>query len=143
MIFACLTDMRHVLLLTTFLLSCLLRAQEENPLPYVEREPPWDVAPQFPGGTDALMRYLRDSLHYPAEARLAGREGTVLTDVFLDARGRVTNVHIVNGVPGAPSLAREAERLLYAMPNWEPARKKRRRVPAEVHLGVRFRLGTR
>lgn len=125
------------------LLSTLSLVAQDNPLPYVRREPAWDVAPQFPGGTEGLRHYLRDSLRYPEAAWNDRREGTVLATIQVDARGRVTGVRIVNGVPGAPSLARETERLLGAMPRWQPARKKKRRVPAEVQLSVPFRLPKR
>lgn len=133
----------RVVLLLVHLLPTLPGVAQDNPLPYVQREPAWDVAPQFPGGAEGLRHYLRDSLRYPEPALIDRREGTVLATIQVDARGRVTGVRIVNGVPGAPSLAREAERLLGAMPRWEPARKKKRRVPAEVQLSVPFHLPSR
>lgn len=130
-------------LLLVLLLPTLPVVAQDNPLPYVEREPAWDVAPRFPGGAEGLQQYLRDSLRYPEAALRDRREGAVLATIQVDARGRVTGVRIVNGVPGAPGLARETERLLWAMPRWEPARKKKRRVPAEVQMSVPFRLPKR
>lgn len=127
----------RVLLLQTLLISTVLAAQE-HPLPVPTCERPYDVAPRFPGGSDAMLRYFADSCRYPVEAWEKRKEGVVLATIGVDRRGRVDSVRIVNGVPGAPGLAREAERLLKAMPRWEPATKGSKRVAAEVHLSVPF-----
>lgn len=114
---------------------------QDNPLPYVEREPAYDIAPRFPGGSEAMMRYFADSVRYPESERLRHKEGQVLVAFTITKKGRMSDVRIVNGVHGAPGLAAEARRLLEAMPEWEPARKRGRRVAAEVDLSVPFRIG--
>ncbi|MBK9148608.1 MAG: TonB family protein [Flavobacteriales bacterium] len=113
---------------------------QDNLLPYVEREPAYDIAPRFPGGSDAMMRYFADSVRYPDSERSRHKEGQVLAAFTITKNGRMSAVRIVNGVPGAPGLAAEARRLLEAMPKWEPARKRGRRVAAEVNLSVPFRI---
>ena len=58
--------MRSALTLLTTLISFLAFAQNEPfGLPYVERDPVFDIAPQFPGGSDAMMRYFTDSVNCP------------------------------------------------------------------------------
>ena len=128
--------MRTLLLPT--LLICSVAVAQEHPLPVPTRERPYDVAPHFPGGSDAMLRYFADSCRYPVEAWEKRKEGVVLATIGVDRRGRIDSVRIVNGVPGAPGLAREAERLLKGMPRWEPATKGNKRVAAEVHLSVPF-----
>ena len=125
-------------LLLPALLICSVAAAQEHPLPVPTRERPYDVAPRFPGGSEAMLRYFADSCRYPVEAWEKRKEGVVLATIGVDRRGRVDSVRIVNGVPAAPGLAREAERLLKTMPRWEPATKDGRRVPAEYHLSVPF-----
>ena len=125
-------------LLLPALLICSVAAAQEHPLPVPTRERPYDVAPRFPGGSDAMLRYFADSCRYPVEAWEKRKEGVVLATTGVDRRGRIDSVRIVNGVPGAPGLAREAERLLQGMPRWEPATKGSKCVAAEVHLSVPF-----
>ena len=133
--------MFHRLLLLGALttLPLALKAQDFG-LPMPDHKPEYDIAPQFPGGSDAMMRYFADSVRYPEPERSQRKQGHVLAAFMVDRRGRVTNVRIVNGVPGAPNLAAEARRLLEAMPRWKPATLNGRRVAAEVHLSVPFRL---
>ncbi|MBK8498708.1 MAG: TonB family protein [Flavobacteriales bacterium] len=88
-----------------------------------------------------MMRYFADSVRYPEPERSQHKQGQVLAAFMVDRKGRVTDVRIVNGVPGAPNLAAEARRLLEAMPRWKPATLKGKRVAAEVHLAVPFRIG--
>ena len=117
--------MRTALTLLTTLFSLLAFAQDEPfGLPHVEREPAFDIAPQFPGGSDAMMRYFADSVHYP-EPELSQRRGGYVMVVFTVSRkGRISGTRVVNGVAGAPHLAAEALRLLEAMPKWESATKE-------------------
>lgn len=124
--------------LSLFILVGFCHAQEDNALPTVERPSRWDTAPRFPGGAMAWRRYVEDSVRTPVDGWPAGRSGQVLAEVTFDSLGQVTAVRIVNGVPGAAVMARETERLLWAMPRWEPATKEGRPVPAEVHLSVPF-----
>lgn len=111
-------------------------------LPMPDDKPVYDIAPQFPGGSEAMMRYFADSVRYPEPERSQHKQGHVLAAFMVDRKGRVTEVRIVNGVPGAPDLAAEARRLLEAMPRWKPATLNGRRVAAEVQLSVPFRIGT-
>ena len=114
---------------------------QEFPLPVADRKPTFDVAPRFPGGSDAMMRYFADSVRYPEPERSKGKQGLVLASFTVTKKGRVTDVRIVNGVAYAPNLAAEARRLLEAMPRWDPATLNGKRVDAEVDVAVPFRLG--
>jgi TonB family protein len=128
-------------LLSGILLLCLNAVySQEFSLPYVERDPVYDIAPQFPGGSDEMMRYFADSVRYPEPERSQRKEGPVLVAFTITKKGRVTGVRIVNGVPGAPNLAAEARRMLEIMPWWHAARKKGKRVAAEVQLSIPFRI---
>lgn len=131
--------MRSALILTTLLFPFLAFAQDEPfGLPHVEREPVFDIAPRFPGGSDAMMRYFADSVRYP-EPELSQRKGGYVMVAFTVSRkGRISGARVVNGVAGAPHLAAEAIRLLEAMPRWEPALKKGKAVDAEMRLSIPF-----
>lgn len=131
--------MRNLLPFLLMLPTLVISAQDEPfALPFVEREPVFDIAPRFPGGSNAMMEYFADSVRYPEPEFQQRKGGYVMVTFTVTGKGRVTDTRVVNGVAGAPNLAAEAMRLLNAMPTWEPATKKGKRVDAEVRLSVPF-----
>ena len=131
--------MRYLLIFLLGFPAFVSSAQDEPfALPFVAREPEYDIAPRFPGGSDAMMAYFTDSVRYP-EPELGQRKGGhVLVTFTVNRKGHVADARVVNGVAGAPNLATEAMRLLYAMPTWHPATKKGKRVDSTVHLSIPF-----
>ncbi len=59
--------MRLLLIILAFVPSAICYSQDGPffPLPFVEREAEFDIAPQFPWGSTAMMSYFADSVHYP------------------------------------------------------------------------------
>ena len=130
------------ILLCLLLLGGRSYAQDDNnPLPYVQREPAYDVAPQFPGGSNAMMQYFADSIRYPEPELTQRKQGTVIMACIVTRKGEVTAIRAVNGVPGAPNFIAEATRVLESMPRWTPARKGNKRVDAEMQVSIPFRPG--
>ena len=123
-----------------FLLHPLFAQEEYNPLPYEPKEPAYDLAPQFPGGAEALRKYYTDSIRYPEPERSKGLQGYVLVKFMVTEEGKIKEVKLINGVPGAPNFAAETLRLLYSMPPWIPATKDGKPVEVEYNLAVPFKL---
>lgn len=76
--------------------------------------------PEFPGGQEAFHKYLQENVVYPDSARKYRRQGTVYIYFEVGKDGSISNVQTKKGVPGAPELSVEAERVIKAMPNWIP-----------------------
>jgi periplasmic protein TonB len=102
------------------------------------KAPQYDKAPVFPGGNNALIKYLTDKLVYPEEARKKGIEGKVMVGFMIDTKGRVTNVNVLKHIH--PLLDSEAVRVIRAMPKWQPAKKGKENVLAPVALPITFTL---
>ena len=66
--------------------------------------------PQFPGGQEALMKYLSENVRYPVIAQENGIEGRVICSFVVERDGSITDVQVVRGVD--PSLDREAVRVI-------------------------------
>ena len=106
---------------------------EEEPIFFVVESPPC-----FPGGPQALYKYLSEHLSYPVMAREANIQGTVYLSFIVGKTGEITDVKVLRGIGGG--CDEEAVRVVQSMPHWEPG--KQRGVPVMVRfsLPVKFIL---
>lgn len=94
--------------------------------------------PRYPGGTNALMTYLRDNIKYPAEAAKAGIQGKVIVQFVIGKDGTVRDVKPIRNV--SPELDAEAVRVVAAMPKWVPGYQRGEAVNVRYTLPVNFRM---
>ena len=94
--------------------------------------------PEFPGGQEALQRYLASSIKYPVIAQENGIQGRVYIQFVINSKGEVTNATVLRGVD--PSLDREALRVVEAMPKWKPGRQRNRPVRVSYTVPINFVL---
>lgn len=92
----------------------------------------------FPGGAQALTKFLQENLRYPAAAERANVEGKVFVSFVVNRNGSVSDVQILKGVGfGADE---EAVRVVKAMPAWEPGRQSGEAVRSRFNLPIHFVL---
>lgn len=94
--------------------------------------------PEFPGGYSALTEWIDDNLKYPVEAAMDGIEGRVIVQFIVRPTGKIVDAKVVRGI--APSLDKEALRLINIMPNWIPGRQKDKAVNVRYTLPITFKL---
>lgn len=97
-----------------------------------------DEMPCYPGGSNALMRYLASNVKYPAEAQKNGIQGRVVVGFVVDVDGGISNVEVVR--PVDPSLNKEALRVVKSMPRWIPGRQNGECVRVRYNVPIAFRL---
>lgn len=97
-----------------------------------------EQAPQFPGGPQALMKWLGENLRYPVAAQEAGVQGRVICQFVIQADGTIGETKIMRGV--SPELDAEALRVVKAMPAWTPGMQDGQAVNVRYTLPVTFRL---
>lgn len=97
-----------------------------------------EVMPEYPGGTDALMRYVAQHIKYPALCAEIGIQGKVYVSFVVDKDGSVTNVSILRS-PDA-NLSAEAVRVVSSLPRWTPGRQNGKPVKVSYNIPVNFRL---
>lgn len=97
-----------------------------------------EVAPQFPGGTSALMSYLSSTVTYPKEAEKQDIEGRVIIQFIVEKDGSVSNANVIRGAH--PLLDAEALRVINAMPKWEPGKQKGEAVRVKFNVPINFKL---
>ncbi len=94
--------------------------------------------PSFPGGEEALMKYLGTQIKYPVMARENGISGRVYLSFYVDKDGKVKEVKVLRGIGGG--CDEEALRVVRAMPDWKPGRQNGRNVAVYYNVPVSFNL---
>ena len=109
--------------------------EEEEEEIFMSAEQP----PMFPGGMEALMKYLNDNIIYPVIALENGVSGTVVLKFVVSKTGKIDDIQVVNSVDRA--LDEEAVRVVSQMPDWQPAKQNGNNVAVYFNLPVRFVIG--
>ena len=94
--------------------------------------------PEFPGGQDALNRYLVRNIKYPLLAQENGIQGRVVCQFVVNSDGSIVDISVVRGVE--ESLDKEAIRVIQSMPKWTPGRQGGKSVRVKYTLPIRFKL---
>jgi protein TonB len=94
--------------------------------------------PQFPGGDEEMMKFIKDNLHYPPVAVAAGIEGRLTIRFVVSRDGDVTDVKVIRGIDAA--CDKEAVRVVKLMPKWIPGRQEGRNVPVFYTLPIVYKL---
>lgn len=94
--------------------------------------------PEFPGGTDSLMAFIKKNLRYPellAESSILGR---VTLSFVVEKDGSITDIQEMR----SPSeyLTEEAIRVVQLMPKWKPGKQRGQAVRVKYMIPITFRL---
>jgi len=95
--------------------------------------------PEFPGGQQAMMRYIGENIKYPVIAQENGIQGRVICQFVIEKDGKVTDIQVVRS-SGEPSLDKEAVRVINSMPKWKPGKQRGKPVRVKYTIPVNFRL---
>ena len=97
-----------------------------------------EEAPQFIGGSAALLEYIAKNVQYPVEAQQKGTQGRVQTCFIVEKDGSISNIEVLRGID--PLLDKEAVRVISNMPKWEPGKQRGQAVRVKYTVPVTFRL---
>ncbi|MEZ5037094.1 MAG: energy transducer TonB [Chitinophagales bacterium] len=93
----------------------------------------------YPGGTNALLKFLADNLQYPNEAREAGKQGVVKVQFYIDIDGSIQDLKVISDQVGS-GCAEEALRIIRLMPNWIPGTKNGNPIKVPYTVPITFKL---
>lgn len=108
----------------------------------VEEEEIFTVVEQpaeFPGGMKAMYEWLSENINYPRISRDNNSSGRSIMRFVVNADGSIQNIQVVKS-SGDMYLDKEAERVIGAMPKWNPGKQAGRAVRCWFTLPVRFSL---
>lgn len=94
--------------------------------------------PEFPGGEEELMKYLKNNINYPQMARETGIQGVVIIQFVVGKDGRISGVKVLRGIGG--NCDEEAVRVVKSMPHWKPGKQNGVAVPVYYQLPVHFTM---
>lgn len=94
--------------------------------------------PDYPGGQDAMFKYLVENIKYPAEAKTKGVQGRVFITFIVEKDGTVTNVKVLRGI--GSGCDEEGVRVVSAMPKWVPGTQRGQAVRVQYNLPIKFSL---
>ena len=95
--------------------------------------------PEFPGGQQALFKYLSENVKYPVIAQENGIQGRVICQFVVNKDGSIVDVEVVRS-GGDPSLDKEAVRVIKSMPKWKPGKQRGKPVRVKYTVPVNFKL---
>jgi len=97
-----------------------------------------EVSPEFPGGRDSLMKFIRSNIILRHGQGIP--QGTVFVTFVVERDGSLTNIRILRGIDSFPERGADAQaiRIIESMPNWTPGKHQGRVVRTQFNLPIRF-----
>jgi protein TonB len=94
---------------------------------------------EFPGGVQAMYKFINANMKYPSQARRMGTEGSVFVEFVVEPTGAITGTKVIKGIGGG--CDEEAVRVVQKMPPWKPGKQNGKPVRVRFVLPVKFVLG--
>lgn len=110
-------------------------SQNDNPNELVDFS---STMPEYPGGEEALIAFLRDNMKYPSQARNSNIEGRVVVGFIVNRDGNIENIQIKRGL--GYGCDEEARRVVGMMPKWSPGDNNGKKVSVLYELPIFFEL---
>ena len=107
-----------------------LTKDEELIVTYIEE------TPSFPGGPDALKKYLKNNFKWVQGQRTV--EGKVFVEFWIEKNGEIREARVVRGL--CDTCDKETLRLVTEMPRWTPSKQKGKPIRTRFVLPVTFGL---
>ena len=95
--------------------------------------------PEFPGGAQAMYKFLSENVKYPVIAQENGIQGRVICQFTVNKDGSLVDIEVVRS-GGDPSLDKEAIRVIKSMPKWNPGKQRGKPVRVKYTIPVNFKL---
>lgn len=145
--------MKYLLIIFTLAYSAVSFAQKDTP---VIRDAPiivGDVPPaikqhdvfvvveymlEYPGGEDALMRFIQKNIQYPKMEKESDIQGRVIIKFIVNEDGSLSDITVKKSV--SPGLDNEALRVVKLMPKFKPGIDHGKTVRVQFMLPIMFKL---
>ena len=96
--------------------------------------------PEFPGGEDAMMKFIQKNIQYPDLERDMDIQGRVVLGFIVNDDGSLSDIKVRKSV--SPSIDTEAIRVVKLFPKFKPATQQGKPVRVQFTLPIMFKLAT-
>jgi len=94
--------------------------------------------PTYPGGDEAMLKFINDNLKYPYVAASNGIEGRVTIRFIVSRTGSIKDIKVIRGI--YKECDDEGVRVVKMMPNWNPGINKGQPVDVYYTLPIVYKL---
>ena len=94
--------------------------------------------PEFPGGEQAMMKYISENVKFPEKAKEEGVMGRVFIGFVVERDGSVNEVRVLRGIGGG--CDEEAVRVISSMPKWKPGMQDGKAVRVRYQIPIHFKI---
>jgi len=94
--------------------------------------------PKFPGGEQAMFKFISENVKYPQEAKDKNISGRVFVNFVVEKDGSVDEVKVLRSIGGG--CDEEAVRVVKSMPKWTPGKQKGKPVRVSYIIPFVFKL---
>jgi len=95
-----------------------------------------EFMPEFPGGMEAMRKFLNKNIRMPKDDIEPGIKIRVLEKFVVDEEGNISNIQIIQS--GGAEFDNEVIRVLKKMPKWKPGKQNGRNVAVYFNIPVIF-----
>ncbi|MFC2111537.1 energy transducer TonB, partial [Bacteroidota bacterium] len=97
-----------------------------------------EESPQYVGGDEARIKFIRNNLKYPEKSKQTGIQGTVFVTFVIEKDGSLSNIRILRGIGGG--CDEEVIRVVKLMPNWISGKQRGKAVRVQYNMPIKFTL---
>jgi len=96
--------------------------------------------PEYPGGIDAMQKFIKSNLSYPQFELKNNIQGNVYVRFIVEKDGSLSHFEILRTVDKSVNFNREVFRILNLMPKWMPGENKGKNERVYMTLPFQFRI---
>ncbi|MDD2575909.1 MAG: energy transducer TonB [Bacteroidales bacterium] len=93
---------------------------------------------EFPGGVEAMNRFMAENIKYPTLAKQKNIEGKVIISFIVEKNGTLSDIRTIKDI--GEGCGDEGLRIVKLMPKWKPAKQKGQPVRQQFLLPISFVL---
>lgn len=133
--------MKKLFTLLLFVMPALAFAQSDSAAAPKKSDPKpvmVEKMPEYPGGNEAMYKFINKKLKYPRQARKNGIEGKVFIQFVIDTDGSVIDAKILKDI--GYGCGEAALKVVNKMPKWKPGTVQNKPVKVAFTLPFTFKL---
>jgi len=95
-----------------------------------------EIMPEYPGGQDALSKFIKDNINYPKQGIEDKTEGIVYVTFIVEKDGTLSQINATKSIGTA--FEKEAENVVKKMPKWKAGMHNGENVRVMLSLPIEF-----